>query len=579
MEQTIAKLEAIQLSKLNPRKSFDEMKLKELAASIKEKGVLQPILCRHAGNKLEIVSGERRYKASKLAGKTDIPVIIQELTDKEVLECQVIENLQREDVHPLEEAEGYEILIKQYEYKDVKDIAAKIGKSAGYIYGRLKLCELTPENRKLFYEGKFSPSVALLVARIPAHLQKESGRKVSRGGENGEPMSYRRAQEFITKEFMLLLKAAPFDTDDAMLHETAGSCTMCKKRTGNQKELFPDISSADVCTDPVCFKEKKEAGIRRALAKAKESGKTVLSEKEAKKVFFSEDSMHLGEGYINLETTCEEDRQGRKYKQLAKSVKNSKVVVAINPFSGELVALIHRTEASRIRKQLGINPPKKADKPEKVSKAQTESSMQREQEKEHIRQEISGKIIEEIIQNARRDTKQSFLRVMAECMCQAFLTPVLAVKFLKRHEPDLEIKKDEAIAKVEEHLDVISDSELLIFCLELMMCEESEFDEESRLVKALTKRYNIDTARIKQSAEKELKKKEAPAESPAPAAVKKDDQEDAHVKMRDGQTFEYNGKDNKKVVVKSKEKLSFDQQKKAGEALKQVTDILGGGKQ
>jgi len=567
----LVELKDIRPSQHNARKTFDEVKLKELAASIKEKGVIEPIIIRPANGKYEVVCGERRFRASQMAGVTTIPAVIKELDEKQAIEYQIIENLHREDVHPLEEAEAYELLINKHGYKTVEDLAVKVGKSKGYVYGRLKLCELIPDNRKLFYEGKLSPSVALLIARIPPHLQKEAGKKASSGGSDNEPMSYRRAQEFISNEFMLVLKAAPFDTDDAMLVESTGSCTMCSKRTGNQKELFPDIASADVCTDPVCFKSKKEAGVKRALAKAKESGKIILSEREAKKVFFSEDSMHLGEGYINLETTCEEDKQGRKYKQLVRSVKDAKIVVGVNPFSGELVALLHRSEASRIRKLLNIVQPKKAEKPAKASKAQSEKETQREQETERIRQEVSGKVIEEIIQSARRDTKQSFLRIMAECMCQSFLTPVLAVKFLKRHEQGLEVNKNDAISKVEEHLDIISDSELPIFCLELMMCEESEFDEESRIVKALAKHYNIDPARIKKTAEKDSEKKDVSTAAPA---TQKKEPEEAHVKMRSGNEFEYNGRGGKKVVVKSKEKLSLDDQKKTGAALKQVTDLM-----
>ena len=93
-------LSAIKTSEHNARKTFDEGKLKELAESIKEKGVLNPILVRPVDGKYEIVCGDRRFRASKLAGKEDIPAIIRTLTDQQALECAVIENLQREDVHP-----------------------------------------------------------------------------------------------------------------------------------------------------------------------------------------------------------------------------------------------------------------------------------------------------------------------------------------------------------------------------------------------------------------------------------------------------------------------------------------------
>lgn len=156
------KLTELKEAEHNERRTFDEAKLKELAASIKEKGVLEPILVRPSDGKHEIVCGARRFRAAAMVGLLEIPVVVKSLNDKQALECQVIENLQREDVHPLEEAEGYEQLMKKHGYKSADDIAAKIGKSKTYVYGRLKLCELIPENRKLFYEGRLSPSVALL---------------------------------------------------------------------------------------------------------------------------------------------------------------------------------------------------------------------------------------------------------------------------------------------------------------------------------------------------------------------------------------------------------------------------------
>jgi ParB/RepB/Spo0J family partition protein len=534
-------LKDIKPSQYNARKTFDDVKLKELSASIKEKGVIEPIIVRPANGKYEVVCGERRFRASRMAGLSNIPAVIKELDEKQALEYQIIENLHREDVHPLEEAEGYEVLMKKHGYKTVDDIAAKVGKSRAYIYGRMKLCDLIQENRKLFYEGKLNPSVALLVARIPAHLQKEAGKKVSQGGIDNEPMSYRRAQEFITKEFMLVLKAALFDTDDALLIESSGSCTMCQKRTGNQKELFPDVSSADVCTDPVCFKAKKDAGVKRALAKAKESGKIVLTEKEAKKVFFGEDSMHLGEGYINLESVCTEDKSARKYKQLVKAVKDAKIVVGINPYSGELAAMIHRTEAARIRKQCGIAPEKVAKEARRTTAGsgiiKDRQAVKRDDEEAEDRGKTAARVVEEIMINVRRDTKMSFLRIMATCMLEAATTGVMNL-FMKRRDPA--IKCGEVEEKVREHLEAISDTELLGFCLELVILGESEWGKEGDSTRALCKLYGIDANRFK---------KEPAAQNKA-GEVK--EPEEARVKMRDGKTFEYNGKGGKKVVVKSK---------------------------
>lgn len=357
MEIKTLPLAAIIPCDFNTRKHYDEEKIKELAMSIKEKGIIEPIMVRQFNGKYQVVFGERRCRAAKLAGIKDIPAIIKQLSDEQVLEYQVIENLQREDVHPLEEAEGYETLLKKYGnvYKTIDDIAAKIGKSKGYVYGRLKLCELIPENRKLFYEGKFSPSVALLVARIPAHLQKEAGSHIAKGNydTDHEPLSYRQAQEYIHEKFMLQLKEAPFDTNDKTLCAKVGPCVTCLKRTGAQKELFPDIQNADVCTDPVCFKAKSAAYMQRTIAKAKETGQKVLSLKECKEVFpYSGSSPE--KGYIRLDAICYDDPKRRSYKQLGVTHKDAEIIYATHPERSEVVALITKKTAAQIIKKAGV---------------------------------------------------------------------------------------------------------------------------------------------------------------------------------------------------------------------------------
>jgi hypothetical protein len=267
----------------------------------------------------------------------------------QALEFQVIENLQREDIHPLEEAEGYEQLLKKHGYKTVDDIAAKVGKSRTYIYGRLKLCELIPENRKFFYDGKFSPSVALLVARVPAHLQKEAGKNVANGEEYGDnqPMSYRDAKEHIHNNFMLQLKEASFDTKEKGLAGKV-SCLECPKRTGNQKELFEDVNRADVCTDPACFEAKKNAYIQRKLTEFKKAGKKVIPTEEV------ENALRYGSNYIKLEDTYWLNHKQVSYRDLAKKAKDADIIYAIRPDNGKVVELVTKPEAARILKKLGI---------------------------------------------------------------------------------------------------------------------------------------------------------------------------------------------------------------------------------
>lgn len=166
-------LEQIKVSPLNPRKHFNQEKMKELAASVKEKGILQPLLVRPVNNHFELVCGERRFKAAGMISLDKVPAVIRHLDDGQVIEIQTIENLQREDVHPMEEAEGYFALSRRPGY-DAAKIAEKIGRSVKYVYDRMKLLSLIKEARELFMSDKFTAGHAILLARLSPSQQKEA---------------------------------------------------------------------------------------------------------------------------------------------------------------------------------------------------------------------------------------------------------------------------------------------------------------------------------------------------------------------------------------------------------------------
>ena len=169
-------LDQIKPSKANPRRRTDDSAMAELASSIKTHGVLQPILVRPVSARgYEIVCGERRWRASKTAGKDTIPARIVNLSDAEALELGVIENIQRENVHELDEALGYKALIRQDPaLYTVEILAAKVGRSPSYIYQRLKLAELTPNLQKAFYEGKLTAGHATEIARLQPKDQERA---------------------------------------------------------------------------------------------------------------------------------------------------------------------------------------------------------------------------------------------------------------------------------------------------------------------------------------------------------------------------------------------------------------------
>jgi ParB/RepB/Spo0J family partition protein len=165
LNATLIPLSQIALSKTNPRRLINDERLKELAASIKANGVLQPILVRPVGNKFELVAGERRVRAATMAGQVEIPAVIREGSVAEILEWQIVENDQREDVNPMERAYSYLRLKDELGY-DVVEIARRVGHSDVTIYQFLSLCKLPDNAKKAIEEGRLSTAVAFRIARL-----------------------------------------------------------------------------------------------------------------------------------------------------------------------------------------------------------------------------------------------------------------------------------------------------------------------------------------------------------------------------------------------------------------------------
>ncbi|HHY83293.1 MAG TPA: ParB/RepB/Spo0J family partition protein [Clostridiales bacterium] len=161
-----------------PRRQFDEEKIKELADSIKVHGVVQPIIVKPYGSRYMIVAGERRWRAARAAGKTEIPAIIMDLDERQILEISLIENLQREDLNPIEEAKGIQVLIDKLNLTQ-EEAAERLGKSRPAVANALRLLNLSDEIQKLIYENKLSVGHArALLAVKDERLRKEIAEKV-----------------------------------------------------------------------------------------------------------------------------------------------------------------------------------------------------------------------------------------------------------------------------------------------------------------------------------------------------------------------------------------------------------------
>jgi ParB family chromosome partitioning protein len=169
-------VEFIIANRANPRRTFDSEQLEELTNSIREKGVMQPLLVRPSEdpNIFELIAGERRWRAAQKAGLHDVPVIVREVGDKEALELAIIENVQRADLNPLEEAMGYGQLIEQFEYTQ-QDLAQVIGKSRSHVANTLRLLRLPEDVRGMVASGTLTAGHArtLITAEDPAHLARQ----------------------------------------------------------------------------------------------------------------------------------------------------------------------------------------------------------------------------------------------------------------------------------------------------------------------------------------------------------------------------------------------------------------------
>jgi ParB family chromosome partitioning protein len=160
-----AALDQIVPSPLQPRKTIRQEQLEELMASIREHGVMQPLIVRRMGGKLELIAGERRWRASTAIGLPSVPVIIREASDKDVLELALIENLQREDLNPIEEAQAYVRLAREFEMKQ-EDIAKRVGKNRATVANAMRLLDLAGPLQEQLAQGRLSTGHAKVLLGV-----------------------------------------------------------------------------------------------------------------------------------------------------------------------------------------------------------------------------------------------------------------------------------------------------------------------------------------------------------------------------------------------------------------------------
>ncbi len=233
----------ISANKDQPRKSFKEAPLKELAASIKEKGIIEPLIVRRVGSGFELIAGERRLRASKLAGLKEVPIVIMDATDRESLELAIIENVQREDLNPLEEAEAYgnlnELGLSQ------EEIARCVGKERATVANYMRLLKLPIEVKQVLIDGGITMGHARAILSLSgAAKQRELLRKIVKKG-----LSVRATE---------LIASLDLDESGGKSKPASGSGKTSPRGSSNFEAIESDLR--DIFSTKVLIKERSGKG-------------------------------------------------------------------------------------------------------------------------------------------------------------------------------------------------------------------------------------------------------------------------------------------------------------------------------
>ena len=239
----------IEPNRNQPRKVFDEKTLDELAASIKQFGIIQPIVVQKREDYYEIIAGERRWRAAKIAGLKEIPVIIKEYSDNEMLEISLIENIQREDLNPIEEAKAYQALIEEFHLKQ-EEIADKVSKSRSAITNSMRLLKLSKPVQEMLINGEISMGHArALLAITDEDIQVKTAERV-----RDEGLSVRNIEK-IVKDLSSKRDNKKEETDDTYkflyrdleenLKQILGNKVTIKNKKNNKGKIEIEYYSQD----------------------------------------------------------------------------------------------------------------------------------------------------------------------------------------------------------------------------------------------------------------------------------------------------------------------------------------------
>lgn len=227
-EQTEVDLDSIVPGPMQPRTHFDEGSLEGLADSIRTHGIVQPLLVRRQGDRYELIAGERRWRAARLAGLSKVPVVVKEVPDQDLLEIALIENIQRENLNPIEEAQAYRRLIENVGLTQ-EALAARVGRDRSYITNYLRLLKLPDDLQQLVVEGRLSTGHARTILGL-AHVDLQ--RKIARQVIDGS-LSVRATEHLVRKA----VEGSPAKTASAVDPNIRAAETKLRRALGTQVRI------------------------------------------------------------------------------------------------------------------------------------------------------------------------------------------------------------------------------------------------------------------------------------------------------------------------------------------------------
>lgn len=520
-------------SRTNPRRTRNPEKDAELLESVRSSEVWQPVVLRPRKATAEdvmaweaslksiklgsdaifgpgdpihqIVAGERRWEASLKAGKLTIPAVVRNMSDAQAQEVQIIENLQREDIDPLDEGAGF-IALRKLDPKKytLEHMAGSAGKSERYVYQAMQRDNLIPELKLHFRSGNISASHVDLLCRLtPAGQMKTL--KEGLFDWNKETRSVRELAQWIKQHIYLLLDAAPWKKDDANLVPKAGACTSCQKNTAVNPNLDEEAKRA-TCTDPVCYGEKRQAHLVQIEKALKQSGDKVL---------------RLGGDY-NVVPTRNNDfvRYGTWQEVKAKSCKSATPAVIVNGYSAGQRIVACADQKCKVHRPSTSSParPRRVGPGGSSTRGSSSSAVLKQKRDEEIQKQGDLAVLSAIAQKGKID--HWFLTAVAfqvqdfggcdyECLEQ------FAQKHLSFPAPKREHYSSAELQRIiQSRGSKLKDSELAALIVASLADDYSSRDSLMQLDRVAA-HYKVDVGKLRKDVRERIAKSEAEAQMKA----------------------------------------------------------------